>query len=79
MRRILDTGVICIVPYDNYEYWPFIIRNHGIYDSEFVACRDINMYNPCILHTEIGCKLPDIYCASGGLLYIKKDGYHKII
>lgn len=83
MRKILDTGLVSIVScckIDGFE-GDFIIRNRGIFDSEFIAFdnigKDIN--NPCILHTEKGCMLPDVYRASEGLLYIREGEKHIVL
>lgn len=77
MRKILDTGVVTIVYYNN--LYPLIIRARGIFDSEEVACKDIDRDNPCILHTENGCMLPDVYRGSEGLLYIREKEGHTVI
>ena len=73
MRRILDTGVVTIVSYNIYT--PLIIRNRGRIDAASIACDD-GYYNPCILHTEKGCMLPEVYRASGGLLFVKNKYGH---
>lgn len=78
MRKILNTGVVTIMYYNNFS--PLIIRNRGVYDSNRIACADIDTYNSCILHTEGGCMLPPVYRGSNGLLYLRKDdGYHRTI
>lgn len=77
MRKILNTGVVSIVAYNH--AFPLIIRNRGIFDSEYVVCDDIDKINPCILHTENGCMLPDVYRASEGLLYLSIDDYHEVL
>lgn len=69
MRRILDTGVVTIVNYNN--YYPYVIRNRGVFDSEYVAGSDNELTgNTCILLVENGCMLKDQYRASQGLLLI---------
>ena len=77
MRKILDTGVVAIVRYNN--RYPLIIRNKGIYDEDNVACRDIDRYNTCVLLRENGCMLPDIYRASEGLLYVRREYGHIVL
>ncbi len=69
MRRILDTGVVTLVNYNN--YYPYVIRNRGVLDGDYVAGED-NEYtnNTCILLGENGCMLEDQYRASQGLLLI---------
>lgn len=68
MRKILDTGVVTIVRYNN--RYPLIIRNRGVLDKDSIACGDIDAHNPCLLLSKNGCMLPDIYRASQGLLYV---------
>lgn len=54
MRRILDTGVVTLVNYNN--YYPYVIRNRGILDSESVAGKDNDSgINKCLLLSENGC------------------------
>lgn len=78
MRKILNTGVVTIIKYD--DFWEtLIIRNRGIYDKDSVACEDVFYdlaYNPCLLIGKNGCMLPDVYRASQGLLYVAKNGRH---
>lgn len=77
MRKILNTGVVCIVKRNN--LYPLIIRNRGVYDSETISCVHPDTYNQCILLTKNGCMLPDVYRGSEGLLYIRKKSGHIII
>ena len=74
MRRILDTGVVSIVRYNN--NYPLIIRNRGVLDEDSIACGDIDTINPCILFGKNGCALSDVYRSSQGLLFvIEKQGH----
>lgn len=76
MREILNTGVVTIVKYANRIFNPLIIRNRGVHDSDYIACEDVDCSNTCILHTEKGCMLPDVYRGSNGLLYVKTELGH---
>ncbi|MCX4365499.1 MAG: hypothetical protein OSJ70_06985 [Bacilli bacterium] len=74
MRRILDTGVVTIVRYNN--KYPLIIRNRGVLDEDRIAGDDIDAYNTCLLLRDNGCMIPDSYRASQGLLYVVGDYGH---
>ena len=70
MRKILDTGVVTIVRYNNDDIRPLIIRNRGIEDQDSIASSDKDSHNPCILLGKNGCMLPDVYRGSEGLLFV---------
>lgn len=84
MRKILDTGLICISYAPNQE--TLVLRPRGRADTDYIVSLSTNEniacgYNPCYL-SEGACLLPVEYRPSEGLLYYpcdhKKQG-HKIM